>query len=127
MAARCNANVAAPVAHSSAEQHPVPMSATRPSARTMHDSPTLATSVVTLVFLARLRDAFGASHERFEVAGPTTVGAIRERLRARGGAYASELAEGRAVRAAVNHELAGEATRVAPGDEVAFFPPVTGG
>lgn len=93
----------------------------------MHGPPALAISVVTLVYLARLRDAFGASQEPFDIAGPTTVGAIRERLRARGGAFASELAEGRAVRAAVNHELANSATPVAPGDEVAFFPPVTGG
>ena len=93
----------------------------------MHDSPTLATSVVTLVFLARLRDAFGASHERYAIDGPTTVGAIREALRVRGGSWAAELAPGRAVRAAVNHEIASPDTTVAPGDELAFFPPVTGG
>ena len=45
----------------------------------------------------------------------------------RGGAWAAELAAGRAVRAAVNHELASADSPVAPGDEVAFFPPVTGG
>ncbi|NBV88372.1 MAG: MoaD/ThiS family protein [Betaproteobacteria bacterium] len=31
------------------------------------------------------------------------------------------------VRAAVNQVMASEETRVEPGDEVAFFPPVTGG
>jgi len=93
----------------------------------MRSPSTLETSVVTLVFLARLRDALGASQERLAIDGPTTVGAIRESLCARGGAWAAELAPGRAVRAAVNHELATAATPVAPGDEVAFFPPVTGG
>jgi molybdopterin synthase sulfur carrier subunit len=93
----------------------------------MRGAPHLETSVVKLVFLARLRDAFGVSHERFEVAAPTTVGAILDALRARGGAWNVELAAGRAVRAAVNHELATATTPVAPGDEVAFFPPVTGG
>lgn len=93
----------------------------------MRGSPDLATSVVKLVFLARLREALAVSHERFEVAGPTTVGAIRAALVARGGAWAAELAEGRAVRVAVNHEIASAQTAVAPGDEVAFLPPVTGG
>ena len=93
----------------------------------MRGSPELATSVVKLVFLARLREALGASHERYAVDGPTTVGAIRDALCARGGAWAIELAATRAVRIAVNHELARASTPVAPGDEVAFFPPVTGG
>ena len=48
-------------------------------------------------------------------------------LRARGGAWASELAPGRAVRVAVNYDMARADTPVKPGDEVALFPPVTGG
>ena len=93
----------------------------------MRNDPGAATSVVKLVYLARLREALGASHERLEVDAPTTVGALRARLCGRGGAWATELAPGRAVRIAVNHELARDDARVAPGDEVAFFPPVTGG
>ncbi len=90
-------------------------------------SPDLATSVLKLLFLALLREALGTSHERFAVAGPTTVGAIRAALIERGGAWSAELANGRAVRVAGNHELATGTTAVAPGDEVAFLPPVTGG
>ena len=93
----------------------------------MRGAPAISVSVVKLVYLARLREALGASHERFEVDGPTTVGALRASLCARGGAWAVELAAGRAVRVAVNHEIARDDARVAPGDEVAFFPPVTGG
>ena len=93
----------------------------------MRGSPSTSVSVVKLVFLARLRDAFGASHERYAIDAPTTVGAIRAALSARGGAWANELAPGRAVRIAVNHELARDDATVSPGDEVAFFPPVTGG
>lgn len=93
----------------------------------MRGSPASVTSVVRLVFLARLRDALGASHERYAVPAETTVGALRAELCARGGAWAVELAPGRAVRVAVNHVLAGAEARVVPGDEVAFFPPVTGG
>ena len=57
----------------------------------------------------------------------TTVAALRTWLATRGGAFAAELAPGRAVRIAVNHDLAGPDTPVRPGDEIALFPPVTGG
>ena len=93
----------------------------------MRGSPESATSVVRLVYLARLREALGASHERQPLAAATTVGALRAELCARGGAWAVELAPGRAVRVAVNHALAADDARVVPGDEVAFLPPVTGG
>ncbi len=66
--------------------------------------------------------------ERLEAPpGVTTVGALRVWLAARGGAWATELAPGRAVRIAVNHDLADADTPIRPGDEVALFPPVTGG
>jgi molybdopterin synthase sulfur carrier subunit len=87
-----------------------------------------ATSTLTLVYLARLREAFGVASER--VAPPesvTTVAALRSWLAARGGAWATELAPGRAVRIAVNHNLALPVTPIGDGDEVALFPPVTGG
>ena len=82
-----------------------------------------------LVYLARLREAFGSSGETFELAvhdSPTVASAI-EALRARGGAFASELALGRAVRFAVNHKVAHADQPVSDGDEIAIFPPVTGG
>ena len=57
----------------------------------------------------------------------TSVAALRTWLAARGGVWATELAPGRAVRIAVNHALAQPNTPVHAGDEVALFPPVTGG
>jgi molybdopterin synthase sulfur carrier subunit len=59
--------------------------------------------------------------------GVATVAALRAHLVARGGEWASALAAGRAVRVAVNQQIAKPETAIAPGDEVAFFPPVTGG
>ena len=85
-------------------------------------------ATLSLVYLARLREAFGAASESIEAPpGVTTVGALRAWLAARGGAWATELAPGRAVRIAVNHDLADAGTPVRPGDEIALFPPVTGG
>ena len=85
-------------------------------------------ATLTLVYLARLREAFGAASEHIDVpAEVTTVAALRTWLAARGGVWAAELAPCRAVRIAVNHDVAQPDTPVRPGDEVALFPPVTGG
>jgi molybdopterin synthase sulfur carrier subunit len=87
-----------------------------------------ATAALTLVYLARLREAFGTAGERVEPpVEVATVAALRAWLATRGGAWAAELAPGRAVRIAVNHDLADPDTPIRPGDEVALFPPVTGG
>ena len=87
-----------------------------------------ASTTVSLVYLARLREAFGAAAERVDVPrGVTSVAALRAWLAARGGVWATELAPGRAVRIAVNHTIAQADTPVRAGDEVALFPPVTGG
>ena len=56
-----------------------------------------------------------------------TVGALRDELLARGGAYAELLARGRAVRVAVDQQMQDESAALHEGAEVAFFPPVTGG
>jgi len=83
---------------------------------------------LTLVYLARLRDAFGASSERIALpAQVTTAGELRAWLATRGGIWAAELAPGRTVRIAVNHDIAHPDTPIRPGDEVALLPPVTGG
>ncbi len=83
---------------------------------------------LTLVYLARLRDAFGAASERVLLPPDVATAAqVRTWLAGRGGVWAAELAPGRAVRIAVNHDIAQPGTPVRPGDEVALFPPVTGG
>lgn len=84
---------------------------------------------VRLVYLARLREAFASAGESFALtgAGEPTVASLLDALRARGGAYASELGGGRPVRVAVNHAVATLDDVVRDGDEVALFPPVTGG
>lgn len=89
-----------------------------------------ATPVVTvrLVYLARLRDAFGSAGETLALtAGERTVGDVLRKLCARPGAWSVELAPQRAVRVAVNHALAPPDTVLHDGDEVALLPPVTGG
>lgn len=90
------------------------------------DFPTVIT--VRVVYLARLREAFAAGGESLAVrSAAPTVGAAVALLRARGGAFATELAAGRAVRFAVNHAVAPEDAVLRDGDELALLPPVTGG
>jgi sulfur-carrier protein len=81
-----------------------------------------------LVFFARLREDLGTNAEELALpAGVGTVAALRAHLASRGGAWGTTLAQGKAIRVAVNQEMAQPTTPVKPGDEVAFFPPVTGG
>ncbi len=84
--------------------------------------------MITVVYFARLREALGRGSEQIALpAGVSSLGALRVLLRQRGGAWAEEMADGKQVRAAVNQDLAQGDTLINDGDEVAFFPPVTGG
>jgi molybdopterin synthase sulfur carrier subunit len=81
-----------------------------------------------LVFFARLREDLGTGAEQLTLPpGVSTVAGLRAHLVERGGSWAAALAQGKAIRVAVNQEMAQPGTPVKPGDEVAFFPPVTGG
>ena len=61
------------------------------------------------------------------LAQTTTVATLLAALRERGGSFAEELADGRAFRVAVNQDVVDLDHPVQAGDEVAIFPPVTGG
>ena len=81
-----------------------------------------------ILYFAWLRERVGASEEQVPVpAGVTTVGDLIAWLSDRGAGHASAFANRRTVRCAVNQDFAEPAALVHPGDEVAFFPPVTGG
>ena len=83
---------------------------------------------IQLIFLARLRERFGVSREVFTLpTGAATVATLLNQLRERGGAFAEELAPTRAFRVAVNQDVVAPDHPVNAGDEVAIFPPVTGG
>ena len=83
---------------------------------------------VRVLFFAGLREQLGAAALDVELpAGAATVGALRAHLRGRGGAYESALGEKKALRMAVNQEMVRASAPLRAGDEVAFFPPVTGG
>ena len=81
-----------------------------------------------LLYFAWLKSKTGVAEE--EVAPPpevTDVAKLLAWLKGRGPGYAAALADLSAVRVAVNQDYARPTDKVAPGDEVALFPPVTGG
>jgi molybdopterin synthase sulfur carrier subunit len=84
--------------------------------------------MVDLLYFARLRERFGCELERIAVPdGVADVAGLTAWLRSRGEPWSAELAAGRSWRVAVNQDMAGPDTPVRDGDEVAYFPPVTGG
>ena len=81
---------------------------------------------ITVRYFASIREAAGTASEELDTEAGT-IAELRAELLGRGGALAEALAPGRAVRMALNQALAHEHAGLTDGDEVAFFPPVTGG
>ncbi len=79
-------------------------------------------------FFASVKEQLGKDVEEIDVpAAIGTVAALRAHLMKRGGDWQTVFAEKKLVRAAVNQEMVQPAAAIKAGDEVAFFPPVTGG
>lgn len=83
---------------------------------------------VRLLYFARLRELLGLASEHADLpADVHTVGDLLAWLRRRPGKWAEHLGEDRAFRVAVNQDMASTDTRLSENDEIALFPPVTGG
>jgi molybdopterin synthase sulfur carrier subunit len=82
---------------------------------------------IRLLYFAGLREQLGRASEELELpAGVGSVAGLREHLMARDPKWRAALAPQR-LRVAVNQDMAEASTVLQAGDEVAFFPPVTGG
>jgi len=83
---------------------------------------------VKVLFFASLREQLGTSGEEIELpGGVSTVAGLRSHLSQKNDSWRSVLAEGKLIRAAVNQDMVQASAPIKAGDEVAFFPPVTGG
>jgi molybdopterin synthase sulfur carrier subunit len=81
-----------------------------------------------LLYFAWLKAKTGVAEEEVDPpAEVATVGDLLSWLKGRGPGYAEALADLQIVRVAVNQEYADPDHPVGAGDEVALFPPVTGG
>lgn len=80
--------------------------------------------MIRVLYFARLRDLVGMASE--EIAQPpATIAGLIEQLSARGDDWASAFSG--IVLVAVNQEMVDPGAGIADGDEIGFFPPVTGG
>lgn len=83
---------------------------------------------IQLLYFARLRELFGTGSENVDLPDEVrTLADLIAWLSTRGGVWAEQLAPGRAYRMAVNQDMAGPEAALRDNDEVAIFPPVTGG
>ena len=84
--------------------------------------------MIEILYFARLRESLGLAREQLDHSQQIdSVADLLEHLRIRGEPWSTTLGEGESVLAAVNQEIARLDTKIKDGDEVALFPPVTGG
>lgn len=81
---------------------------------------------VAVRYFAAVREALGPG-EDVDVGSGADIAALRDALVARGGRHAETLGRERVLRSARNRVLSPESTPLGEGDEVGFFPPLTGG
>lgn len=79
-----------------------------------------------ILYFARLRERFGRAEETLDFGGASVADLLAD-LQTRGGAWAEELAVGRAFRVAINQDIVTPDAALTDNAEVAIFPPVTGG
>ena len=83
---------------------------------------------IKVLYFARLKEAVNYSTEEIDLpADVLTVTALKNFLSLRGETWADLFNGKQVVRAAINHALVDDLATIQAGDEVAFFPPVTGG
>jgi molybdopterin synthase sulfur carrier subunit len=84
--------------------------------------------MIKLLYFASLRDRLKSSEEELALPENTRdIAALKTLLAQRGDRWAEIFADDELVLAAVNQEMAQPETAIRDGDEIGFFPPVTGG
>lgn len=79
-------------------------------------------------YFAGVREAVGRDRDQIELPGEVaTVADLVRHLRAVDVGFERMIGEQEQVLVAVNQAVAGDEAAVADGDEVAFFPPMSGG
>ncbi len=87
---------------------------------------------ITLFYFARLKETLKYSTEEIEIPKSAcekglSILQLKAYLAKRGDVWQQMLLGKQKIRSAINHELVDDNAAISHGDEVAFFPPVTGG
>lgn len=82
--------------------------------------------MIKILFFGQLKELLDCSETTIDSCESTTVIEIKNELKTRSKRWADLLADGK-VLVAINHTMSMSSDTVNNGDEVAFFPPVTGG
>jgi len=82
--------------------------------------------MINILFFASLRDQLNCEQMTLDVSSPTTVDDVIKQLKAQGEGWAEAFSKSK-ILSAVNQQIVGGAHTIQQHDEVAFFPPVTGG
>jgi sulfur-carrier protein len=83
---------------------------------------------INILYFARIKEAVNYSSESIDLPDEVkTVTALKNFLAKRGEIWANLFSGKQVIRAAINHTLVDDLAAINTGDEVAFFPPVTGG
>ena len=84
--------------------------------------------MITVLYFARLKESLNYSTEEMDLPDSVnTIAQLKTHLAKRGETWANLFSGKQTIRAAVNQALVDNEAAVNSGDEVAFFPPVTGG
>jgi molybdopterin synthase sulfur carrier subunit len=84
--------------------------------------------LITVLYFARLKESLNYSTEEIDLPSDvSSIVALKLYLAKRGEAWANLFNGQQTIRAAINHALVENDAVIKNGDEVAFFPPVTGG
>ncbi|MGI9389898.1 MAG: molybdopterin converting factor subunit 1 [Boseongicola sp.] len=82
--------------------------------------------MIDVLYFAWLRERIGEPREQIETSA-ATVAELVEELKSRSDAHALAFSDMASVRVAVDQELTEMSAEIAGADEIAFFPPMTGG
>jgi len=81
-----------------------------------------------ILYFARLAESLGIKSETIDLSAEcNTVADLVELLRTRGEPFASEFSGDTRILVAINQEMSASIAEISNTDEIAFFPPVTGG
>ena len=82
--------------------------------------------MIKILFFAQLREMLELASLEFDLPTAINVAQLKKQLAEKGGRWQLMFAE-QEVLVAVNQVISDDNTMLKAGDEVAFFPPVTGG